>query len=59
MFALGLSDVFYTSGRFPAVIDPAFVLVGLLGLIPTALALGRQSDLGWNGVGGCSRPMPC
>jgi cation:H+ antiporter len=39
MFALGLSDVFYTSGRFLAVIDPAFVLVGMLGLILTALAL--------------------
>ncbi len=39
MFALGLGDLFYTSGRFLGVIDPAFVLVGLLGLILTALAL--------------------
>lgn len=39
MFALGLADFFYTPGRFLVVIDPAFVLVGLLGLILTTLAL--------------------
>ncbi len=39
MFALALVDVFYTSGRFLALIDPAFVLAGLLGLLLTNLAL--------------------
>jgi len=39
MFALGVSDLFYTPGRFLGVIDPAFALVGLLGLLLTMLAL--------------------
>jgi cation:H+ antiporter len=39
MFALGLTDIFYFRGRFLGVIDPAFALVGLLGLILTGLAL--------------------
>lgn len=39
MFALGLTDFFYTGGRFLDVIDPAFVLVGMLGLLMTAVAL--------------------
>jgi len=39
MFALGLTDLFYTSGRFLAVIDPSFLLVGMLGLLMTVLAL--------------------
>ncbi|WP_299029817.1 hypothetical protein [uncultured Thermanaerothrix sp.] len=39
MFALGLADVFYVPGRFLAAIDPAFVLVGLLGMLLTTLAL--------------------
>lgn len=39
MFALGLTDVFYFRGRFLGEIDPAFALVGLLGLILTGLAL--------------------
>ncbi len=39
MFALGLTDVFLTSGRFLGVIDPAFAVAGMLGLILTALAL--------------------
>jgi cation:H+ antiporter len=39
MFALGLTDVFYFRARFLGVIDPAFALVGLLGLILTGLAL--------------------
>lgn len=39
MFALGVSDTFYTPGRFLAVIDPSFALVGLLGLLLTMLAL--------------------
>jgi cation:H+ antiporter len=39
MAALGLTDVFYLQGRFFGVIDPAFVLVGLLGLIMTGMGL--------------------
>lgn len=39
MFAIGLTDVFYTQGRFFAVMDPSFLLVGTLGLLMTALAL--------------------
>jgi cation:H+ antiporter len=39
MFALGLTDFFYTPGRFLADIDPAFLLVGMLGLLMTGLAL--------------------
>lgn len=39
MFALGVSDLFYTPGRFLGVIDPAFALVGMLGLLLTILAL--------------------
>ncbi len=39
MFALGLTDVFMTSGRFLGAIAPQFALVGMLGLIMTALGL--------------------
>jgi cation:H+ antiporter len=39
MAALGLTDFFYLGGRFLGVIDPAFVLVGLLGLIMTGMGL--------------------
>ncbi len=39
MFALGLADIFYTPGRFLGAIDPAFALVGMLGLLLTNLAL--------------------
>ncbi|MEJ5313721.1 MAG: hypothetical protein WHS45_05010 [Anaerolinea sp.] len=39
MFALGLTDVFYTPGRFLAVIDPSFLLVGMLGLLMTGMGL--------------------
>jgi cation:H+ antiporter len=39
MFALGLTDLFYTQGRFLSVIDPSFLLVAVLGLIMTAMAL--------------------
>jgi hypothetical protein len=39
MFALGLTDVFYVQGRFLGVIDPAFLLVGMLGLLMTGLGL--------------------
>lgn len=39
MFALGLTDLFYLPGRFLGVIDPAFVLIAILGLIMTVLGL--------------------
>jgi cation:H+ antiporter len=39
MFALGLTDLFYLDGRFLSVIDPAFLLVGMLGLLMTGLGL--------------------
>lgn len=39
MAALGLTDVFFLGGRFLGVVDPAFVLVGLLGLIMTGMGL--------------------
>ena len=39
MAALGLTDFFYTSGRFLPAIDPAFVLVGMLGLMMTVVGL--------------------
>jgi cation:H+ antiporter len=39
MFAVGLTDVFFTQGRFLAVIDPSFLLVGVLGLLMTGMGL--------------------
>lgn len=39
MFALGLTDLFYLQGRFLGVIDPAFLLVSVLGLLMTCLGL--------------------
>lgn len=39
MFALGLTDVFYLKGNFLSIIDPSFLLVGLLGLLMTLLGL--------------------
>ncbi|MBE0695925.1 MAG: sodium:calcium antiporter [Anaerolineaceae bacterium] len=39
MFALGLTDVFFVQGRFLSLIDPAFLLVSVIGLIMTILAL--------------------
>lgn len=39
MFALGLTDVFYTRGNFLVEIDPAFALAAILGLLLTNLAL--------------------
>jgi cation:H+ antiporter len=39
MMAIGLTDVFYLTGRFLGVIDPAFLLVGILGLLMTGLGL--------------------
>ncbi len=46
MFALGLTDFFYPSGRFLGALDPQFALVGMLGLILTAMGLiGNQARL--------------
>jgi cation:H+ antiporter len=39
MFALGLTDIFFTQGRFLAAIDPSFLLVGILGLLMTGMGL--------------------
>ncbi|MCA1954386.1 MAG: hypothetical protein LDL12_04470 [Anaerolinea sp.] len=39
MFAIGLTDFFYTDGRFLAAISPSFLLVGMLGLLMTGLGL--------------------
>jgi cation:H+ antiporter len=39
MMAIGLTDAFYLQGRFLGVIDPAFLLVGMLGLLMTGLGL--------------------
>ena len=39
MFAIGLTDLFYLQGRFLGVIDPAFLLVGMLGLLMTGMGL--------------------
>jgi cation:H+ antiporter len=39
MFALGLSDAFYTPGRFLGTIAPSFAVMGMLGLLLTNLAL--------------------
>ncbi|MBS4060001.1 MAG: sodium:calcium antiporter [Bacteroidetes bacterium] len=39
MFAFGLTDLFFTQGRFFAVVDPAFLLISVLGLLMTVMAL--------------------
>jgi cation:H+ antiporter len=39
MFAMGLTDVFFTQGRFLAAIDPSFLLVGAIGLLMTGIGL--------------------
>ncbi len=39
MAALGLTDFFYLQGRFLGVVSPAFVLVGLLGMLMTGMGL--------------------
>jgi cation:H+ antiporter len=39
MFALGLTDFFFLQGRFLSVIDPAFLLIGMLGLLMTGMGL--------------------
>ncbi len=39
MFAVGLTDVFFTQGRFMAAIDPSFLLVAMLGLLMTGIGV--------------------
>jgi cation:H+ antiporter len=39
MFGLGLADLFLTQGRFFSVIDPAFLLVAILGVLMTLMGL--------------------
>ena len=39
MFAMGLTDIFYTQGRFLEVIDPSFLLIGIVGLLLTCMGL--------------------
>lgn len=39
MFAIGLTDFFYTQGRFLPAIDPSFLLIGMLGLLMTGMGL--------------------
>lgn len=39
MFAMGLTDVFYVDGRYLSVIDPSFMLVGMVGLMMTIIGL--------------------
>lgn len=39
MLAIGIADFFYVDGRFLGAIDPAFAMVGLLGLLLTNMAL--------------------
>jgi cation:H+ antiporter len=39
MFAIGLTDAFYTEGRFLSAISPSFLLVSMLGLLMTCVAL--------------------
>lgn len=39
MFALGLTDFFYLQGRFLGIIDPAFLVIGMLGLLMTGMGL--------------------
>lgn len=39
MFAMGLTDLFYLQERFMGVVDPDFLLVGMLGLLMTGMGL--------------------
>jgi cation:H+ antiporter len=39
MFAIGLTDVFFLPGRFLPIIDPSFLIVGIIGLLMTVLGL--------------------
>jgi len=39
MFAIGFTDLFYLDGQFLSIIDPSFVLVGMIGLLMTTIGL--------------------
>lgn len=39
MFVIGLNGLFYTQGRFLAAIDPALLLVGVIGILMTGMGL--------------------
>ena len=39
MFSIGIADLFLLKGRFFAVIDPSFLLIGSIGLLMTVFAL--------------------
>jgi cation:H+ antiporter len=39
MFAIGLTDIFFTQGRFLAAIDPSLLLIGIVGLLMTGMGL--------------------
>lgn len=39
MFAIGITDLFYVDGRYLSVIDPSFMLVGMVGLMMTIIGL--------------------
>lgn len=39
MFAMGITDLFYVDGRYLSVIDPSFMLVGMVGLMMTIIGL--------------------
>ena len=39
MFTIGVADLFFAGGWFFAVIDPSFLLVGVIGLLMTVFAL--------------------
>lgn len=39
MFAMGITDIFYVDGRYLSVIDPSFMLVGMVGLMMTIIGL--------------------
>ncbi len=46
MFALGMTDLFYTSGNLLSAVSPDLALVGLLGLLLTGIGLiGNQARL--------------
>jgi len=39
MVSIGIADLFLLGGRFFAVIDPSFILIGAIGLLMTIFAL--------------------
>lgn len=39
VFALGLTDLFYTQGNFLSSIDPSFLIIGMAGLLMTGMGL--------------------